>query len=110
MSAIKTLSELLFIICLAALRPFTGFAQVSEAEKLYEQGIYQLEAAGNFEEAITIFNRVVNEYASDKPVAAKALLKLGLCYERMGSQKAEEAYTRIIEKFPETGLHEWSSD
>jgi Tol biopolymer transport system component len=76
-------------------------AQISEAEKLYESGIYQLEAVGNFEEAIKIFNLVVKQNPENKPVAAKSLLKLGLCYERLGSQKAEEAYKQIIEKFPE---------
>ncbi|MBE0678649.1 MAG: tetratricopeptide repeat protein [Bacteroidales bacterium] len=66
---------------------------------MYEEGIYQLEAAGNFDEAILLFNRVVKEYSSNKQVAAKALLKLGFCYERQGSQLAEEAYIQIIEKF-----------
>jgi tetratricopeptide (TPR) repeat protein len=76
-------------------------AQISKAEKLYEEGVYQLEANGNFEEAIAIFDRIVKEFANDKTVAANALLKLGLCYERQGSQKAEDAYTRIIEEFPD---------
>jgi hypothetical protein len=35
------------------------YAQLSEAEKLYQAGIYQLEAVGNFEEAINVFNRLV---------------------------------------------------
>ena len=91
-----------FVFCLISgmlltLSPLS--AQVSEAEKLYEEGIYQLEAAGNFDEAILLFNRVVKEYSSNKQVAAKALLKLGFCYERQGSQLAEEAYIQIIEKF-----------
>jgi Tol biopolymer transport system component len=76
-------------------------AQLSEAERLYESGIYQLEAVGNFNQAITIFGRVAKEFATNKPLAAKALLKLGLCYERLGSQKAEEAYQRVIREYPD---------
>ena len=74
-------------------------AQLSEAEKLYEAGIYQLEAVGNFDQAITIFNRVAKEFATNKPISAKALVKLGLCYERLGSQKAQEAYQRVIRDY-----------
>jgi Tol biopolymer transport system component len=74
-------------------------AQISKAEKLYEEGVYQLEANGNFEEAIVIFNRVVKEFPGNKPVAAKALLKLGFCYERQGNQKATEVYEQIISQY-----------
>jgi Tol biopolymer transport system component len=76
-------------------------AQISEAEKIYEQGIYQLEATGNFEEAIRLFERIVKEFPKDKEVAAKALLNLGLCYERIGNRKAEEVYNRLIENYPD---------
>ena len=76
-------------------------AQLPEPERLYEAALYQLEAVGDYEEAITLFDRVAREYPENKPLAAKALLKLGLCYERLGSQKAEETYTRIIRQFPD---------
>jgi tetratricopeptide (TPR) repeat protein len=99
MRAPDTIKVLFYMMCVMVLLTSKAQAQISESGKLYEQGIYQLEAAGNFEEAILLFNRVVNEHPTDKPLAAKALLKLGLCYERQGSQKAEEAYTLIIEKF-----------
>ena len=99
MSFNKTTSLIICIFCLISFPITQSQAQVSEAEELYEQGIYQLEAAGDFEEAITLFSRIVTEYPGDKSTAAKALLKLGLCYERQGSQKAEDAYEQIIEKF-----------
>lgn len=76
-----------------------GNAQISNSEKLYEDGVYQMEAVGNFEGAVQLFNRIAKEYPADKPLAAKALVMLGLCYERLGSQKAEEAYLQVIDKF-----------
>jgi Tol biopolymer transport system component len=75
------------------------FAQVNEAEKLYEEGVYMLEAVGDFTEAIKLFDRVANEYSKNKSIAANALLKLGICYERLGSEKASEAYEHILEKY-----------
>jgi Tol biopolymer transport system component len=74
-------------------------AQVSDAGKLYEEGIYQMEAAGNFTGAAEIFSRIANDYPSDKALAAKALIKAGYCYERIGSQKAAEAYNKVINKY-----------
>jgi Tol biopolymer transport system component len=90
---------LLSLIAGTALAVTSLHAQLSEAEKLYQAGIYQLEAVGNFDQAITIFNRVVKEYAANKTIAGKSLLKLGLCYERLGSQKASEAYEQILKQY-----------
>jgi Tol biopolymer transport system component len=89
----------LFLISSFLLLETPLLAQISKAEKLYEEGIYQLEAIGNFEEAIVLFNRVVKEFPENKPVAAKALLKLGFCYERQGNQKASEVYEKIINQY-----------
>ena len=101
MNTRRIVTALLGLILGTVLMASSIHAQVSEAEKLYQAGVYQLEAVGNFEEAIKLFDRVVKEYPANKSVSAKALLKLGLCYERLGSQKAEEAYDQIIKRFPD---------
>ena len=98
----KTSKTFIPVLCLLAgtfLLHDPVYAQVSEAEKLFEAGVYQQEAAGNFDEAIVLFNRVVNEYPKERTVAAKALLRLGICYERQGNQKASGAYQQIISKY-----------
>jgi len=77
--------SLTFLLAAFFVQNTSLYAQITEAEKLYEQGIYQLEGVGDFEEAINYFNKVVNEYPADKEIAAKALLKKGFCYERLGS-------------------------
>jgi len=100
MNARRSLLPLLLSLAGVALIVSVASGQLSEGEKLYESGVYQMEAVGNFEEAIALFDRVAKEYRSNEALAAKALLKLGLCYERLGSQKAEEAYNRIINQFP----------
>ncbi|TFH26031.1 MAG: tetratricopeptide repeat protein [Bacteroidia bacterium] len=100
----KTQKTIYFVLCLVCgifllSKPLT--AQISEAEKLFEAGVYQQEAAGNFEEAIILFNRLVKEYPNERVIAAKALMRLGICYERQGSQKASEAYQQIISQYPD---------
>ncbi len=75
-------------------------AQIGEAEGLYQEGVYAMEGSGDFEEAIALFERVAAEYPQNKPLAAKALLKMGICYERVGSQKAQTAYERLVQRYP----------
>ena len=95
----KTFYSVLLMVCSILLLSGPLNAQVSQAEKLFEAGVYQQEAIGNFEEAIILFNRVVKEYPKERLVAAKALMRLGICYERQGSQKATEAYQQIINQY-----------
>ena len=101
MNTHKSFYLVLCLVCGTFLYTNPLIAQISEAEKLFEAGVYQQEAAGNFEEAIIIFNRLVKEYSKERSVAAKALMRLGICYERQGSQKASEAYQQIISQYPD---------
>jgi Tol biopolymer transport system component len=95
----KLLKSILCLIAVLLLSSNAGNAQVSNADKLYEDGVYQMEAAGNFEGAVDYFNRIVTEYPENKQVASKALIMLGICYERLGNQQAEEAYQQVIDKY-----------
>jgi Tol biopolymer transport system component len=69
-------------------------------EQLYQQGLMKEEGQGSLQEAIDIFNQVVsNEYA-DKALKAKALLHMGLCYEKLGQKEATKAYQQLVNDFP----------
>ncbi|MBI2618895.1 MAG: PD40 domain-containing protein [Ignavibacteriales bacterium] len=74
-------------------------AQQNRAEKLYQQGLYETEALGNYTKAIELFNRVVTEFPKEKPIAAKALLQIGICHEKLGNAEAQKAYERVIKEF-----------
>lgn len=74
-------------------------AQQSKPEKLYQQALYEMEALGNFAKAIDLFSRVANEFPKEKALAAKALLHVGMCYEKLGKSEAQKAYERVIKDF-----------
>lgn len=74
-------------------------AQQNKAEKLYQQALYEMEGMGDYSKAIELFNRVVTEFPKDKPVAAKALLHIGMCHEKSGKAEAQKAYERVIKEF-----------
>ncbi len=74
-------------------------AQNNEGEKIYQEGLFHMEGMGNYAEAIGKFEKIAREYADDESLAARALLMMGKCHEKLGRQEAKEAYNRIIENY-----------
>ncbi|MCH7879487.1 MAG: tetratricopeptide repeat protein, partial [candidate division Zixibacteria bacterium] len=68
-------------------------------EELLESGVYKAEVKGELEDAIKIFEQILAKHSNNRPVAAQALLHLGSSYEKLGNQKAEETYQRLINEF-----------
>ncbi len=71
------------------------------AEEIYQAGLYQEEVQGNLERAIDLFGRILVRFPESRAVGAKAQLHIGLCYEKLGQQEAQQAYRRVIAEFPE---------
>ena len=53
---------------------------------------------GNLKGAIAQYEALAR--SSDRTVAAKALVRMGLCYEKLGSAEARKAYERALREFP----------
>jgi Tol biopolymer transport system component len=67
------------------------------AADLYQEGVHLEDVKGDLQKAIATYELVVARFAHDQPIAAKALLRLGRCYEKLGrSSDARRAYERII--------------
>lgn len=77
---------------------YQAFAQT--AEELLAKGIQLEEVKGELEKAIEVYQTIVDKFSDNRPVAAKALLHIGLCYEKLGKQQAQKAYQRLIEEYP----------
>ena len=75
------------------------FAQQA-ADQLYEKALYLEEAKGQLQDAINIYNKIVETRDADQSVKAKALLHMGLCYEKLGMKEATKAYQRLVNTFP----------
>ena len=79
----------------------TTLAADSGAE-LFQKAVTQERAAGNLEEAIKLYQRVAKEFASDRPLAAKALVQAARCYEKLGQDKQDKAvklYEQVTRDF-----------
>jgi Tol biopolymer transport system component len=70
-----------------------------QADVLFESAKQKELVEGKLEEAIKLYQRIVQDYAANRPVAAKALLRMGHCYERLGQADARKAYERLVREF-----------
>ena len=77
----------------------TGDSQQQSAGQLLQAGLYKEEVQGELDDAIQIYQRILKDFPNDRPVGAKALLRIGLCYEKLGKLEAQKAYRRLIQEF-----------
>ena len=97
MNSRKTLTKIMAISLILGTSQI--FAQT--AEELFPKGIQLEEVKGELEKAIEVYQTIVTKFSTNRPVAAKALLHIGLCYEKMGKQEAKKAYQEVIRNYGE---------
>ena len=66
----------------------------------FQRALRAERSEGDLEKAISLYDRVVTE-ADDQSLAARAQLRIGMCYEKLGSKEAREAYQRVIQAYPD---------
>ena len=86
------------ILILCLMFGISALAAESGAE-LFQKAVTQERAAGNLEEAIKLYQRVAKEFASGRPLAAKALVQEARCYEKLGQDKAVKLYEQVARDF-----------
>ena len=91
-----------FALCMAIgliMGYYQAFAQT--AEELLPKGLQLEEVKGELEKAIEVYQTIVDKFSDNRPVAAKALLHIGLCYEKLGQKEALRAYRKLISEYSE---------
>jgi Tol biopolymer transport system component len=66
---------------------------------LFQKALAKERAEGNLEEAITLYKKVIAE-AKDEALAAKAQLRIGFCYEKLGLSEAQKAFQKVVDNYP----------
>lgn len=69
-------------------------------EQLFQKGLIKEDGEGNLNEAISLYNEIVENQDADKSLRAKALLHVGRCYEKLGRDEATKAYQQLVNNFP----------
>jgi Tol biopolymer transport system component len=73
--------------------------QAQNSQQLFQKGIIQEEGEGNLTKAIEIYNSLVNDNRVKRTLRAKALLHVGICYEKLGNQNAKRTYQKLIAEY-----------
>lgn len=97
-SRIKT--HLILIIALVLLTG-TLTAQDYKASVSLTAAIYEEEVSGKLDKAVELYLNILKKHPNDRQVCAKTLYRLGLVNEKMGKQKADEYFTRLVNTYPD---------
>ena len=70
-----------------------------EAEVLLQAAMNTELVKGDLEAAIQQYKRILASHAGSRAVVAKALVRMGHCYERLGNIEARQAYERVVREY-----------
>ena len=93
----KRLSIITVCLALAFLAEQRTFAQ--NGHDLFQKGLVQERTQGDLDEAIRLYQQIVEDHTDDRTLVAKALLQMGGCYEKLGRVEARRAYERVVREF-----------
>src|SRR5512136_2744632 len=90
------------LVLSTALSPALGAAQKDSqkdprAEAQLQAAINKETVEGDLKGAIEQYQKLAD--SSNHAVAAKALLRMGQCYEKLGDMEARKAYERVVREF-----------
>jgi Tol biopolymer transport system component len=77
-------------------------AAINRAEVALQAAIKIETIDGDLKAAIAAYRKVADTYQADRAVAAKALVRAGQCYEKLGEAQAKEAratYQRVVRDY-----------
>ena len=71
----------------------------NEAEVLLQAASQKATVEGDLQEAIRLCQLILADYPDNRPVAARALLQMGQCYEKQGNDEARRAYEQLVQDY-----------
>jgi Tol biopolymer transport system component len=74
-------------------------AQTGDADVMLQRAIRKESVEGDLKGAIDLYKKVIAGAAKNRAAAAKALLRLGECYEKQGNAEAQRTYERLVREF-----------
>lgn len=96
----KRILMLVTVILLLALG--VGIVSAQSGYDLYQKALVKERAVGDVEEAIRLYQRIVTEFAGNRALAAKAQLRVGLLYHRLGRKAdAQKAFRAVVSQYSE---------
>jgi Tol biopolymer transport system component len=88
------------ILAIGLLFSMTLLVLAQSGQDLFQRALGK-EQLGDYQPAIEIYERIVQNYGRDRALVAKALVHLGRCYESVLGTQARKYYTEVIDKYPD---------
>ena len=82
-----------------AAMPVVRSESTETAAVMLEAAVQAQLVDGDLGRAIKLYQKIVANFGDERPVAAKALLDLGQCYEQLGDPKARATYERLLREY-----------
>jgi len=93
------LRSALTLFCLILCACASALSAESYYRLLFERGVFMMEGEADLEGAVPIFQEIVKRHPNDRPYAARSLFYLGVCYKRMGSDLALQAFREVTTNY-----------
>jgi Tol biopolymer transport system component len=94
----KKILMLATVVLLLALGAGTALAQ--SGYDLFQKALVKERAVGDVEEALRLYQRIVKEFSGNHALAAKAELRMGLLYDRLGRKAdAQRSYQAVVNQY-----------
>src|SRR5437660_2368936 len=94
----KKILILAIVVLLLGLGAGTVLAQ--SGYDLFQKALVKERAVGDVEEALRLYQRIVKEFSGNHALAAKAELRMGLLYDRLGRKAdAQRAYQAVVNQY-----------
>ena len=89
------------VMALAALLtlPLADAQQDQRAELLLRAAIHKETVDGDLKGAIDQYKKVVARAGANRAFAARALIRMGQCYEKLGDQQARGTYEKLLRDY-----------
>ncbi len=87
------------VVAALALLAMLGDARQADPGVQLRAAIEKEEVAGDLEGAIVLYRQIIAEDGKNRPVTAKAMLRLGGCLEKLGQQDARRVYERLVAEY-----------
>jgi Tol biopolymer transport system component len=89
----------LLVLIVAAVAVSAPRVAAQSGNDLFQKALAKERAEGQLDAAIQLYEQVVREFAADRPLAARALLQVGRCYDRLGKVEARKTYRRLVRDY-----------
>ena len=100
----RSAKKIFFAFFLAGLCSFFVFGNSTSQEsaaEIFEKAFYYEDVQGDLEKAIELYEQVLKQFPENREIAAKAQLRIGLCYEKLGFKEAEKAFQKVVDNYPD---------